>query len=196
MPVRYTLYSKRRDNIFPFGPSVAPPKADTSLVDRISQEEKVHAGLKALRTEDAGRDTSFYRYRRMLLRFPALGVPLTLVTYNVPSGRVLQVENIEFVCTEPWLYGSYQIAWRLAINGQQIPHHSSQDGVRDDYLFSPLSMTTGNPPDVFPVFVPANAQMQIQVVEIDPVQVTSFSQYVWIMAAVKGRLRKPAGGNL
>lgn len=194
MPDRYGPFSRRRDPLFPLGESVAPPTVDTSVIDAVRAEETVRAGLKARRTEDAGRDVSFYRYRRLEWQWAAQA--LNLLTYAVPAGRVLQVDNIEFTCTEPWLYGSNIFGWRLAVNGDQINNFQTQGGVRDDYLFTPLSTTTGNPADLFPVFVPANAEMEIEVVQLPGAVAASLTARVWVSVAVKGMLRKPAGGNI
>lgn len=195
MLTRYQLFSKRRDHVFAFGDSVEPPKVSTELVDRVSAEETARAKLAALRTEGAGRDTSFYQYHRGLLRFPAIGQPFNMISYTVPAGRVLEVESIEFVLSEPWLYGSYQFGWRLAINAEQINNQGTRDGIQDDYLFTPIPLGPGQNANLFPVFVTPTGVMQVQVREINPAGGVSFDQMVWVSVAVKGRLRKPAGGR-
>ena len=193
---RYNLFSNRRDPVFAFGESVQPPSVSTELVDRIDAEERAKAKVASLRTEGAGRDTSFYQYERSLLRFPALGEALNLINYIVPSGRVLEVQKVEFVLSEPWLYGSEQIGWRIAISDGQINNQGSLDGVRDDYLLSPLARTPGNNSELFPVFIRPPATLQILVVEIPVVGgLGSFDEMVWVSVSVTGRLRKPAGGR-
>lgn len=192
---RYNLFSKRRDNIFPFGESVQPPSVSTELVDRVGAEERARAKVASQRTEGAGRDTSFYQYERALLRFPVLGEALNLINYAVPSGRVLEVQKVDFVLSEPWLYGSNQIGWRIAINAEQINNQGSLDGVRDDYLLSPIDRTPGNNSEFFPVFVRPPGTFQVQIVEIPVIGAISFDEMVWVSVSVTGRLRKPAGGK-
>ncbi len=190
---RNSVFSKRRGPMFPTGPSIAPPVVNPDVVKRIAEEEQVREGVRDLRVEDIGRDQSYYRAEQSLLRFPIVGVPMNICTYTVPPGRALEVTRIELVLSEPFLYGNRQFGWRLAINSEQIPNHTTINMSADTYLFAPLSQTMGGTTQIFPVVIPTNAIMSVQIAEL----VVPFAfagvwvEQVWATATVTGRLRRP-----
>lgn len=198
--VRNKIFSKRRGHVFPMGPSAPSPGLDGKVVDRVTEEERVKHSLNALRVEDAGRDQSFVRSEQTLLRFPAQFAPMELCTFLVPSGRVLVVTNLQFFLSEPFLYVNQQIGWRLAINSEQINNHSSVNMANDHFLYAPLPMTPGDDSSIDPVVVPQNARVSVEVIQNPwPPPITppvTFLDSVWATATIRGRLRKPAGGNL
>ena len=192
---RYNRFSLEREPIFPFGPDVVVPVPDQSAVSHVAEATKVEANVKADRTEFAGNDSSFVLYAQpALLRFPAIGVPLVVATFTVPPGRTLQIDRIDWWCSEPFLYGNSQFGWRPAINGAQIPFWLSQTPAgRGDYMMLPLAPSVGNEPRFSPVFLYAESVLTIEIVELR-IALNAFSANVWVAAYLYGTLRKPVGG--
>lgn len=192
---RYNQFSRERDAIFPFGPDVVIPIPDQSAVGHVATAAKIEANVKAGMTEFAGNDSSFLLYAQpALLRFPAIGQPLIVATFTVPPGRTLQLDRIDWWCSEPFLYGNQQFGWRPAINGSQLPFWSSQTPTaRADYMTLPLAPSTGNEPRFSPVFAYAESVLTIEVVEL-AVGATAFNANVWVACYLYGTLRKPVGG--
>lgn len=191
---RTSPYSQSRRQVFAFGGPVVVSVPDKSAVAHVAEAEKIRSGVKADLTEFAGTDSSFVLYGQpALLRFPAIGVPLVVATFTVPPGRTLELDRIDWWCSEPFLYGNQQFGWRPAINGNQIPFWSSQTpAARADYMQLPLSPTVGNEPRFSPVFLYAESVLTVEVVELF-LGATAFNANVWVAAYLYGTLRKPGG---
>ena len=192
---RYNRFSQGRIPIFPFGPDVVVPVPGHSAVSRVAEATKIEESIKDGMTEFAGNDSSFVLYAQpALLRFSAIGVPLVIATFTVPPGRTLQIDRIDWWCSEPFLYGNQQFGWRPAINGAQLPFWSSQTpAARADYMMLPLAPSVGNEPRFSPVFLYAESVLTVEIVEL-VVGATDFNANVWVAAYVYGTLRKPVGG--
>jgi len=193
---RYSKFTLEREPIFPFGPDVVVPVSDQSAVSHVEESTRIEANVKAGLTEFAGNDSSFVLYGQpALLRFPAIGVPLVVATFTVPPGRTLQIDRIDWWCSEPFLYSNQQFGWRPAINGAQLPFWSSQTpAARADYMMLPLAPSVGNEPRFSPVFLYAESVLTIEIVEM-LVGATDFNANVWVAAYVYGTLRKPGSVN-
>jgi hypothetical protein len=191
---RKSPFSLSQRPFFPFGKASVVPTSDRSTVAHVAKAEKIKAGVKADLTEFAGNDSSFVLYGQpALLRFPAIGVPLVVATFTVPPGRTLEIDRIDWWCSEPFLYGNQQFGWRPAINGNQIPFWSSQTPAgRPDYMQLPLAPSTGNEPRFSPVYLYAESVLTIEIVELT-VAVDAFNSNVWVATYVYGTLRKPGG---
>jgi len=180
--------------VFAFGPPVVVPVPDKSAVAHVAEAQKIREGVKADLSEFAGNDSSFVLYGQpALLRFPAIGVPLVVATFTVPPGRTLELDRIDWWCSEPFLYGNQQFGWRPAVNGNQIPFWSSQTPTgRADYMQLPLAPSSGNEPRFSPVYLYAESVLTIEIVEL-LVTLTDFDCNVWVAAYLYGTLRKPGG---
>ncbi len=191
---RTSPFSQSRRPVFPFGRPVVVPVPDKSAVAHVAESAKITEGVKADLTEFAGNDSSFVLYGQpALLRFPAIGVPLVVATFTVPPGRVLELDRIDWWCSEPFLYGNQQFGWRPAINGNQIPFWSSQTPIaRADYMQLPLAPSMGNEPRFSPIYLYAESVLTVEIVELI-VGVAAFNANVWVATYLYGTLRKPGG---
>ena len=193
---RNNPFSQSREPVFPMGPDVVVPVPPQSEVSNVAENTKIEANVKADLTEFAGNDSSFVLYAQpALLRFPAIGSPLIVATFTVPPGRVLQLDRVDWWCSEPFLYGNQQFGWRPAINDAQLPFWISQTPIaRPDYMLLPLAPSVGNEPRFSPVFAYAESVLTIEVAELI-VGATAFNANVWVAAYLYGTLRKPVGGS-
>lgn len=191
---RTNPFSLGREPMFEMASEATVPVPDRSAVKHVAEAERIRSGVRADLTEFAGNDTSFVLYGQPeLLRFPAIGVPLVVATFTVPPGRTLEINRLDWWCSEPFLYGNQQFGWRPTINGSQVPFWIAQTPAgRTDYMFLPLAPSTGNEPRFSPIFLYADSVLTIEVVEL-AVGATAFNANVWVSAYLYGTLRKPGG---
>ncbi len=193
--LRNDPFSLGREQVFPMPLAAVVPVSDVAKVETVVEKARIEQNVKADLTEFAGNDSSFVLYGQpALLRFPAIGEPLVVATFTVPAGRTLEVDRIDWWCSEPFLYGNQQVGWRPTIDGAQLPFWSSQTpSNRPDYMLLPLAPTVGNEPRFSPVYLYSDSTLTIEVAEL-LVGPTAFNSNVWVAAYVYGTLRKP-GGN-
>lgn len=191
---RTNPFSLGREPMFEMASEATVPVPDRSAVKHVAEAERIRSGVRDDLTEFAGNDTSFLLYGQPeLLRFPAIGIPLVVATFTVPPGRTLEVNRIDWWCSEPFLYGNQQFGWRPAIDGAQVPFWIAQTpAARTDYMFLPLAPSTGNEPRFSPIFLYANSTLTVEILELTPTGVP-FNSNVWVSTYVYGLLRKPRG---
>lgn len=191
---RTNPFSLERGPMFEMASEATVPVPDKSAVRHVAEAERIRSGVRTDLTEFAGNDTSFLLYGQpALLRFPAIGTPLVVATFTVPPGRTLELNRIDWWCSEPYLYGNQQFGWRPAVDGNQIPFWIAQTPAgRTDYLFLPLAPSSGNEPRFSPIFLYAGSTLTVEVVETT-VALTAFNSNVWVSTYLYGTLRKPGG---
>jgi hypothetical protein len=200
-PRRYQEFEQNRAPVWSFPPAEPVPAPTPEQIRIAEDKQRLEALVKARRVEHVGADNSFVKYGVLNpIGFPAVGRPARVVTFTVPSGRILLVDRVEWWCSEPYLYGNGQFAWRMSIDGRQIPYWSSQytdvygaPAVRrTDYFQIPFAPLLGNEPRFKPVAVQRGETLVVELIEALPGP-TGFHGQAWAAAYVYGELRKPAG---
>lgn len=194
MDRRYQVYNRRRDTIFPFGPSIAPPATPQAQIERIDREEVVKRQAQARDAEHIPIDTVFYQYGELNpVRFPAAGQPVAIVAFTVPPGRILKVDRVQFWLSEPWCYRAGQFWWRPEIDHSQIPFVGIQGPPLPNHLGIPLWAFAGEG-KIGPLYVQANSLFEVVMIERAPI--TTFTSYLVASCQVYGELLKPSGGEI
>ena len=194
---RYKQHGRRSDTLFPFGPSIPPPRPSPDAAERIDQVvlDRQKADARAL--QFAGEDTTFAQFGVLNpVRFDPDLTTASVLQFTVPAGRVLAIDRVQFSLSEPMCYASGQFTWRVTVNGGQIPFHGSQGltSARPDVLAIPYG---GIEPDSWlsPLYVQANAVVAVDLVEIDlPIVGSPFEEFLVAWCWVYGILKKTTGG--
>lgn len=174
--------------MWPQGVATSEPSAPAGNAAAVLSEERIKQSYHDRRLEHYGTNSSFVRTGILLLRFPAPGIAASVTTYTVPGSVVLELQHIDFFYSEPYLFGSQQFGWRIAVDGNQLPLFASTGFARNDYSHGPLIPTgTGGAAEMPPVYVQSGQTVSIDVVELEVVAPpAAFNANVWAGATMFG----------
>jgi hypothetical protein len=194
---RYNRFSRSRQVMWPFRLSVAESGIAPKLTAEVTRRERAKDSYRDRKAEHAGTDTSFVWTGVFLLRFLATGVANSVLSFTVPGSRVLQLQHVDFFFTEPYLYGSQQFGWRIAVDGQQVPWFGNEGFARNDYRHGPLIPAgTGGEARIEPLYIQGGSTVSVDVVELTwSAPPTDFNANTWAGATMFGILHKPVRGG-
>lgn len=194
---RYNPYTHERQPLFQWPASTPSPAIPVRGQQAIDQETQVRRHAKAREVENLALDTSIAEFSILdPVRFPALLTEVSLLTFQIPAGRVMVADRIDIKFSEPFCYLNSQFGWRLVVNAGQIPFHRSQGQAtgRNDVLFMPFN-GNADAAKISPVYVQEESTASIQLIELsntnppDPFD-ESLAAAVWLYAT----FYKPVGG--
>ena len=192
---RYQRFNNQHELTIGQGPSIPPPVLAQTVVQDIDQEEVIRKHAKARLAVHEGIDTSFVLWEggRTPLRFPAGANPsVAILSYTVPPGRVLVIDQVDYWLSEPFCYGSGQFVWQLNISRAQLPFHKGSVAVNGrDSLWVPLDNISGDS-KIHPVYVQSSELVEVVIFETS--LVSAFNEYLTAQAGISGKLVKPTGG--
>jgi len=193
---RQAQFERSQEARFPQGEPSLSPRVPPSVARTAGLEDRAGQQAKARSAEFVGNDSSFVRYGQLVpVRFPAIGVPVSILTFQVPPGRILAVNSVQWWLSEPFAYINNQFGWRLTLNGGQMPHHDSVNTQDTTYFPLPLPGADSRTP-MFPVYIPEGATVDVEFNEVQqiPVGPTAFESYLAATCWLFGELMKPGGG--
>lgn len=191
----YNPFSTSRAPQFPMpvaepAPAVMPAQAQ-AIDNRVLESERANARM----FQHAGTDTAFVQFGALSpVRFPAFGSPVAIVTFQVPEGRVLVVERVEFALSEPIAYSFNQFGWRPVVNGASIPFYNQTGVIGPPATFAYPLWSVGDSYRLKPFAVQSQETLEIQLIEDQVAGFTTFAEYMAAVCWVYGELKKPVGG--
>jgi hypothetical protein len=192
---RQSQFSQSREPRFAQGESVQSLRVPSSVSRSTDQQTRADQQARARAAEFAGNDSSFVQFGQLVpVVFPGIGIPVAILSFVVPAGRVLIIKSVRFWLSEPFAYINDQFGWRLTVNNGQMPFHSSFNTL-DVHTFKPPMPGADSETPMFPINVQQNATVNVEFDEIRtiPVGPTPFESYLAASCWLFGELLKPGG---
>lgn len=188
---RYDQFSHSNAPLATFPAVEAPPVPSRAIEKRIELEVDVEHRTQARRVQYFGFDATVTMFDYAINPFVLPGPDVvTLMSFRVPEGRVLEVRQLGVAYNEPLYHMADQIGWRPTVDDGQVPYIGNMSGKVLGYFTSPLG-DFHNLAEVEPIYVQTNSVFAIKLYRGDPFFVGFLIASAWIV----GKLHKPIGGR-